>query len=113
VFSNLFSITLPNIEKYFPGIHFPEIHFSRNSLSKKKLLSSKQTGPKKKVEHALLYNHKNATTTKTMGEFELSIEKSNALQLDDAIHAHYITKSYFILFFPRIDQSASSSTQFF
>jgi len=48
-----------------------------------------------------------------MREFELSIEKSNALQLDDAIHAHYITKSYFILFFPRIDQSASSSTQFF
>jgi len=24
VFSNLFSITLPNIEKYFPGIHFPK-----------------------------------------------------------------------------------------
>jgi hypothetical protein len=37
MFSNLFSITLPNIGKYFPGIHFP-----RNSLSKKKLLSSKQ-----------------------------------------------------------------------
>ena len=28
MFSNLFSITLPNIGKYFPGIHFP-----RNSLS--------------------------------------------------------------------------------
>jgi len=42
VFSNLFSITLPNIGKYFPGIHFP-----RNLLSKKKLLSSKQTGSKK------------------------------------------------------------------
>jgi len=24
VFSNLFSITLPNIGKYFPGIHFPK-----------------------------------------------------------------------------------------
>jgi len=43
VFSNLFSITLPNIGKYFPGIHFP-----RNSLSKKKLLSCKQTGPNTK-----------------------------------------------------------------
>jgi len=40
VFSNLLFITLPNIEKYFFGIHFPW-----NSLSKKKLLSSKQTGP--------------------------------------------------------------------
>ena len=40
MFSNLFSITLPNIGKYFPGIHFP-----RNSLSKRKLLSCKQTGP--------------------------------------------------------------------
>jgi hypothetical protein len=40
VFSNLLSITLPNIGKYFPGIHFP-----RNSLSKRKLLSSKQTRP--------------------------------------------------------------------
>jgi len=40
VFSNLFFITLPNIGKYFSGIHFPW-----NSLSKKKLLSSKQTGP--------------------------------------------------------------------
>jgi len=40
VFSNLFSITLPNIGKYFPGIHFPW-----NSLSKNKLLSYKQTGP--------------------------------------------------------------------
>jgi hypothetical protein len=39
VFSNLFSFTLPNIGKYFPGIHFP-----RNSLSKRKLLSSKQKG---------------------------------------------------------------------
>jgi hypothetical protein len=45
VFSNLFSITLPNIEKYFSEIHFPGIHFPWNSLSKKKLLSSKQTGP--------------------------------------------------------------------
>jgi len=41
VFSSLFFIILPNIEKYFPGIHFPW-----NSLSKKKLLSCKQTGPK-------------------------------------------------------------------
>jgi hypothetical protein len=41
VFSNLFLITLPNIEKYFPGIHFPRI-----SLFKRKLLSSKQTGSK-------------------------------------------------------------------
>ena len=40
MFSNLLSITLPNIGKYFPGIHF-----SRNSLSKRKLFSSKQTGP--------------------------------------------------------------------
>jgi hypothetical protein len=47
VFSNLFFITLSNIGKYFPGIHFPGIHFSRNSLSKKKLLSCKQTGPKR------------------------------------------------------------------
>ena len=31
MFSNLFSITLPNIKKYFPEIHFP-----RNSLSTKK-----------------------------------------------------------------------------
>jgi len=39
VFSNLFSITLPNIKKYFSGIYF-----------KKKLFSSKQTGPKGKRE---------------------------------------------------------------
>jgi len=38
MFSNLFSITLPNIGKYFLGIHF-----FRNLLSKKTLLSSKQT----------------------------------------------------------------------
>jgi hypothetical protein len=48
VFSNLFSITLPNIGKYFSGIHFPW-----NSLSKKKLLSSKQTGPKTKMKFHL------------------------------------------------------------
>ena len=47
MFSNLFFITLPNIEKYFLGIHFSGIHFPRNSLSKKKLLSNKQTEPKK------------------------------------------------------------------
>jgi len=49
VFSNLFSITLPNIKKYFPGIHF-----LRNSLSKRKLLSSKQTGPKF-LENGIIY----------------------------------------------------------
>jgi hypothetical protein len=27
VFSNLFSITLPNIGKYFPGIHFPKENY--------------------------------------------------------------------------------------
>ena len=42
MFSSLFSITLPNIEKYFPGIHFPGIYFPRNSISKKKPLSCKQ-----------------------------------------------------------------------
>jgi hypothetical protein len=31
VFSNLFSITLPNIEKYFPGIHFSGIHFPKGN----------------------------------------------------------------------------------
>jgi len=31
VFSNLFSITLPNIEKYFPGIYFPGIHFPKEN----------------------------------------------------------------------------------
>jgi hypothetical protein len=31
VFSNLFSITLPNIGKYFPGIHFPEIYFPKEN----------------------------------------------------------------------------------
>ena len=36
MFSNLFSIILPNIGKYFP----------RNSLFKRKLFSSKQTEPK-------------------------------------------------------------------
>jgi hypothetical protein len=35
MFSNLFSITLPNIKKYFPGIHF-----------KKKLIFSKQMNRK-------------------------------------------------------------------
>jgi hypothetical protein len=27
MFSNLFSITLPNIKKYFPGIHFPKRNY--------------------------------------------------------------------------------------
>jgi len=45
MFSNSFSITLPNIGKYFSGIHFPGIHFPRNSLSKRKQLSCKQTEP--------------------------------------------------------------------
>jgi hypothetical protein len=27
MFSNLFSITLPNIGKYFPGIHFPKENY--------------------------------------------------------------------------------------
>jgi hypothetical protein len=27
VFTNLFSITLSNIEKYFPGIHFPKKNY--------------------------------------------------------------------------------------
>jgi len=54
VFSNLFSTTLPNIKKYFPGIHFPGIHFLRNSLSKRKLLSSKQTGPKL-LDNGIIY----------------------------------------------------------
>jgi hypothetical protein len=45
MFSNLLSITLPNIGKYFSGIHFTGIYFLRNSLSKKKLLSGKQMGP--------------------------------------------------------------------
>jgi len=40
VFSSLFSITLPNIEKYFS-----EIYFSRNLFSKKKQFSCKQTNP--------------------------------------------------------------------
>jgi hypothetical protein len=31
VFSNLFSITLPNIGKYFPGIHFSGIHFPKRN----------------------------------------------------------------------------------
>jgi hypothetical protein len=31
MFSNLFSITLPNIGKYFPGIHFPGIHFPKGN----------------------------------------------------------------------------------
>jgi hypothetical protein len=31
VFSNLFSIILPNIEKYFFKIHFLEIHFSKRN----------------------------------------------------------------------------------
>jgi hypothetical protein len=40
VFSNLFSITLPNIGKYFPGIHFPEIHFPKKNYfpAKKRVL---------------------------------------------------------------------------
>jgi hypothetical protein len=37
MFSNLFSIILSNIEKYFSGIHFLEIHFFQNSLSKKNI----------------------------------------------------------------------------
>jgi hypothetical protein len=44
-----------------------------------------------------------------MGEFELSIEKSNALQLDEAIHAHNITRSYFI---PRISINLIFNTIF-
>jgi len=31
VFSNLFSITLPNIGKHFPGIHFPGIYFPKGN----------------------------------------------------------------------------------
>jgi hypothetical protein len=31
MFSNLFFITLPNIRKYFFGIHFPEIHFPKKN----------------------------------------------------------------------------------
>jgi len=31
VFSNLLSITLPNIGKYFSGIHFPRIHFPKKN----------------------------------------------------------------------------------
>jgi hypothetical protein len=31
MFSNLFFITLPNIEKYFSGIHFPGIHFPKGN----------------------------------------------------------------------------------
>jgi hypothetical protein len=47
VFSNLFSITLPNIEKYFPGIHF-----TRNSLSKKKTTFQQTNGAKEiKVDY--------------------------------------------------------------
>ena len=45
MFSSSFFITLPNIGKYFPGIHFPGIHFPRNSLSKRKQLYCKQTEP--------------------------------------------------------------------
>jgi hypothetical protein len=39
VFSSLFSITLPNIEKYFPGIHFSKGNYfpaNKRDLSKKK-----------------------------------------------------------------------------
>jgi hypothetical protein len=37
VFSNLFSITLPNIGKYFPGIHFQKInYFPANKWGKDK-----------------------------------------------------------------------------
>jgi len=35
VFSSLFSITLPNIEKYFPEIYFTKIYFFQNLLLKK------------------------------------------------------------------------------
>ena len=46
MFSSSFSITLPNIRKYFPGIYFSGIHFPWNSLSKRNSLSCKQTEPK-------------------------------------------------------------------
>jgi hypothetical protein len=54
VFSNLFSIILLNIGKYFFEIHFPVIYFSRNLFSKKKLFSSKQTGLESHVSAALV-----------------------------------------------------------
>ena len=35
MFSSSFPITLPNIKKYFPGIHFPGIHLPANKRSLK------------------------------------------------------------------------------
>jgi len=43
VFSNLFFITLPNIKKYFPGIHFSKGNYfpaNKWSLKKKGLLEA-------------------------------------------------------------------------
>jgi hypothetical protein len=43
VFSNLFSITLPNIGKYFPGIHFSKRnYFPANKRALRVLISNKK-----------------------------------------------------------------------
>jgi hypothetical protein len=59
VFSNLFSITLPNIGKYFPEIHFSGIHFpkgnyfpaNKRGLKKKKKKIKVVVGSRKPATH--------------------------------------------------------------
>jgi len=54
LFSNLFSITLPNIGKYFPGIHFPKENYfpaNKRGLKKKKKKIKVVVGSRKPATH--------------------------------------------------------------
>jgi hypothetical protein len=57
VFSSLFSITLPNIGKYFPEIHFPGIHFTANKQGLKENLSHKRKKKYNAKENKSLKGH--------------------------------------------------------